>query len=272
VTGRRTAAAVLLCGSAILAQSPDARRSAGYPAYERADKLFAAQKYQECMNALDEALRLDSNLVPALTLRSKLAMSINRFDVARKHLERAIAADPASSYAQFLYGFLLYRQNELPAAITALERARQLNPRDAAAALYLGLSKESLGNTADALVLYRDAIRLEEAAGHLHVDTMMPCARLLLVLGEFEEEERLLDRAMKIAPDARAPQFEACRLWLRKGDPARAAKEGEIALGLRGDITDRQIHYLLVQAYQAAGRNADAERHAAAVHALEQGK
>ena len=122
------------------------------------------------------------------------------------------------------------------------------------------------------MLLYREAIRLEEAAGQLHVDTLMICARLLLVLGEFDEEERLLDRAVKFAPEARDPHFEACRLWLKKGDPARAAKEGELALGLRGDASDRQVHYLLVQAYQAAGRDADAARHAAAVRALDQEK
>ena len=119
-------------------------------------------------------------------------------------------------------------------------------------------------------MLYREAIRLEEAAGQVHVDTLIVCARLLLVLGEFDEEERLLNRAMKIAPNARDPHFEACRLWLKKGDPARAAKEGEMALGLQGDVTDRQVHYLLVQAYQAAGREADAARHAAEVHKLDQ--
>jgi tetratricopeptide (TPR) repeat protein len=270
--GRWTVALTLLCAAAMSAQSPADRRSAGYPAYQRANQFFAAKKYQDSMNALDEALGRDPNLVPALTLRSKLAMAINRYDVARKDLERAIAAAPGSSYARFLYGFQFYRQNEIPAAIAALEKARELNPRDAPTALYLGLAKESLGNTADALMLYREAIRLEEAAGQLHVDTLMTCARLLLVLGEFDEEERLLNRAMKIAPNARDPHFEACRLWLKKGDPARAAKEGEIALTLAGDATDRQAHYLLVQAYQAAGREADAARHAAALRALEQGQ
>ena len=272
MTGRWTVALALLCAAAMQAQSPADRRSAGYPAYERANQLFTAKKYQESMNALDEALGKDPNLVPALTLRSKLAMAINRFDVARKDLERAIAAAPTSSYARFLYGFQFYRQNEIPAAIAALEKARQLNPRDAPTALYLGLAKESLGNTSAALMLYRDAIRLEVAAGQLHIDTLMTCARLLLVLGEFDEEERLLNRAVKIAPNARDPHFEACRLWLKKGDPARAAKEGEIALGLSGDATDRQVHYLLVQSYQALGRDPDAARHAAAVHALGEGK
>jgi hypothetical protein len=91
----------------------------------------------------------------------------------------------------------------------------------------------------------------------------------LLLLGEFDEEERLLARAMKIAPNSRDPYFEAARLWLRKGDPIRAAREGEIAIGLSGDTTDKQVHYLLVQAYQAGGKETEAARHATALRAIE---
>lgn len=268
----RMLAALLLCGVVATAQSrkqpPPAtagsryRQSPGYAAYERANELFLARKFQECMNALDNALRLDPKLVPALTLRAKLAMAIDRYDVAKEDLESAIAADPSSGYAQFLYGFQFYQRNEMPAAIAALEKARRLNPRDPSAALYLGLAEESLGRMAEALVLYREAIRLEEAAGQPHADTILVCARLLLLMGEFDEAERLLARAAKVAPDSRDPHFEAGRLWLKKGDPARAAKEGEIALGLRGETTDRQVRYLLVQAYEASGRETEAARHA----------
>ena len=82
----------------------------------RANRLFVAGKYQESFNAVDEALKLDPKLVPALTLKAKLSMAANRYDVARASLEQAIAADPSSWYAQFLYGFQFYQQNELPAA------------------------------------------------------------------------------------------------------------------------------------------------------------
>ncbi len=250
--------------------APPYRQSPGYASYEQASKLFGARKFQECMNALDEALRLDPKLVPALTLRAKLAMAIDRYDVARASLARALAADPSSWYARFLYGFQFYQQNEMPAAIAALEEARRLNPRDASSALYLGLAKESLGRTAEALALYREAIRLEESAGQLHMESLLTCARLLLLLGEFDEEERLLERAAKLDPKSRDPHFEAGRLYLKKGDPARAAREGEAALALKaGDITERQVRYLLVQAYQASGRETDAARHAAVLRALE---
>jgi tetratricopeptide (TPR) repeat protein len=262
-------AVLLLGGRQGCAQ--EAGKVAGRAAPDRANRLFGAHQYQESMNALDEALRLDPNLVPALTLRARLAMAADRYDVAKESLERAIAAEPSSWYPRFLYGFQFYHQNEMPAAIASFEKAREMNPRDPESALYLGLAYESVGRTEEALALYRRAIQLEGAAGKLHSETLLICSRLLLVLGEFEECGRMIERAAKVDTTSRDPHFEAGRLLLKKGDPAQAAKEGEIALGLnKGDVTDRQVHFLLVQAYRATGQDADAARHAAAVRALDQ--
>jgi tetratricopeptide (TPR) repeat protein len=249
-----------------------AQPSAGLAAYNRADRMFREHRYQDSMDALDEALRLDPKLVPALTLRARLEMAANRYDVARQTLERALAADPRSWYAQFLYGFQFYQQNEMPAAIAALEKARGLNPRDAPSALYLGLADEALGRTSDALALYREAIKLEEAAGAPHVETLLTASRLLLLLGRFDEAAELARRAAKFYPAARAPHFELARVWLKKDNAAKSIVEGEDALRLEpDDITDQQVHFVLVQAYRAAGRDDEAARHAAALR-LSQGR
>ena len=225
------------------------------------------------MNAVDEALRLDPNLVVALTLRAKLAMAANRYDVAKESLERAIAAEPRSWYPRFLYGFQFYQQNEMPLAIASLEKARELNPRVADSARFLGLAYEALGRTDEARSLYKRAIQLEDSSGKVNSETLLTYSRLLLLLGEFDECGQIIARAEKIDSAARDVHFEAGRLSMKQGNPAKAAKEGEIALRLHnGDVTDRQIHFLLVQAYRATGQDADAARHAAQVHELDKGQ
>src|SRR5262252_2048645 len=78
--------------------------SPGYSAYEKANELFVAKKLPEALAATEEALRLDPKLVPALTLKAKLAMAAYRLDVAKRCLEEALAIDPRAAYAQFLYG------------------------------------------------------------------------------------------------------------------------------------------------------------------------
>lgn len=243
-----------------------AQSSRGLAAYDRAGRMFREHRFQEAMDAVDEALRLDPNLAPALTLRARLAMAANRYDVARQSLERAIAADPGSWYARFLYGYQFYQQNEMPAAIAALEKARALNPRDPPAALYLGLAYEAVARTDDALGLYRRAIELEEAAGTVHVETLLTAARLFLLLGRFDDAAGMAERAAKTSPASRDPHFELARVWLKKALPKKAIAEGETALRLQqGDTPDRQIHFLLVQAYRAAGEDAQAQPHAEAL-------
>jgi tetratricopeptide (TPR) repeat protein len=262
---KRLLIAVLLTSLAAAQQ-----RSPGLAAYERANNLFREHKFQDSMNALEEALRLDPKLVPALTLRARLAMAANRYDVAKASLEQAIAADPKFWYAQFLYGFQFYQQNEMPAAIEALQKAQKLNPRDPQSALYLGLAEEALGRTSDALELYRRAIGLEETEGVVHVETLLTGARLLAVQDRLEEAAALIERAAKTDPGSRDPHFEFARLWLKRDDASKAIAEGEAALRLkRGDITDRQVEFVLVRAYRAAGRDRDAQEHAAAIRALD---
>jgi anaphase-promoting complex subunit 3 len=245
--------------------------SAGYPAYERANSLFVAKKFPECLAAVEEALRLDSKLVPALTLKAKLALAMNRFDVARESLDRALASDPRSAYAQFLYGLQFYLSNDLQAALPHFQKARELNPGDARAALYLGLTTESLGQTEEALSLYRDAVRLEQStAAGPEAETLLPGARLLLLLGRLDDCESWIRLALKASPKLRDAHFEYARLLLKKGEPGHSAAEAETALSLsEGTTTDTQIHYLLIRAWQQDGMPDRAERHAEALRAME---
>jgi len=245
-------------------------KSPGYPAYERANALLVANKLTESQAALEEALRLDPKLVPALTLKAKLAMLENRYVLARQTLERALAVAPSSWYAQFLYGLQYYLGNEMQLAQKPLETARTLNPRDPRAAVYLGLTYESVGRTAEALALYAEARRLEEASGGSHADTLLIGARLLLLSDRLDDSGEWIRAALKLEPRSREVRFELARLLLKKGDARGAIAEGEAALRLSGaEVTDRQIHYLLVRAYRANGQDDQAGRHAEALRSIE---
>lgn len=244
--------------------------SPGQASYERANALFVAKKFPEALAAVEEALRLDARLVPALTLKAKLAMAANRYDVARQSLERALAVDPRAQYAQFLYGMEAYMNNEMTDALTRFQRARELAPKDPRAALYLGLATESVGQPKEALALYQEAVRLERATGQLSAETLLPGVRLLLLLGRIEECEEWARQAVKLSPKLRDAHFELARLLLKKDTAPEAAAEGEVALGLsEGTATDSAIHYLLVRAWRQAGQPEKAAAHAAVMRALE---
>ena len=246
------------------------QQSAGYATYQKANAMFVKQDFAGALAGVEEALRLDPKLVPALTLHAKLAMASNRFDLAGKSLEAALAVDPKAQYAQFLYGMTAYMASDMQAALPRFREAHKLNPADARATLYLGLTAESLGETTEALALYQQAVRLEKAAGAIHVETLLPGARLLLLMGRLDEAEPWLRQAVQIAPQDRDAHFEMARLMVRKGAASQAAAEGEKALALAGGMTtDAQIHYLLIRAWQGAGDMVRAQGHAAALRALE---
>jgi tetratricopeptide (TPR) repeat protein len=239
-------------------------KSPGLASYEKANALFVAKKFPEALVAVEEALKLDPKLLPALTLFAKMAMAANHFDAARTSLEQAIEVAPASGYAQFLYGLNFYLSNDLRMALPQFEKAHRLQPNDPRAALYLGLTDESLGKTTEALALYEESVRLSPQA-----ETYVTGARLLFLLGRFDQCETWLREALKLSPSSREGHFEYARLLLEKGDFARAAREGEQALALPGSVpTDAQIHYLLVRAYRNV-RPEQAAKHAEAIRNLD---
>ena len=242
----------------------------GYPAYEKANALFVEKKIPEAQAAVDEALRLDPKLVPALTLNAKLAMAEQRFDVAQECLARALAIDPRASYAQFLYGLAAYMGNDLATALPRFTEAHRMSPRDPRTALYLGLTRESLGQPEAALSLYEEAVRLERAAGQAHADTLLPGIRLLLTMGRLDDCGRWIAQGLEANPKSRDLHFEMARLLLKRGEAARAAAEGETALALSdGAVEDSAVHYLLVRAYRQCGMTDRAEMHAEVMRAQE---
>lgn len=267
MTAWKSAMAVCVFAVTLFGATP---ASPGYAAYEKANALFVEKKLPEALAAADEALRLDPKLVPALTLKAKLAMAVYRLDTAQQCLEQALAIDPRAPYAQFLYGLTAYLGNDMNAALPRFRKARQLNPADPRAALYLALTSESLGQPAEAMSFYEEAVRLERSRNDLHAETLLPGIRLLLGLGRLDECERWVGQAAKLAPNLRDVHFEWARLLLEKDEAERAAIEGENALRLsEGIVTDSSIRYLLIRAYQKSGLPDRAAIHAEIMRAQE---
>ncbi|HEY3839825.1 MAG TPA: tetratricopeptide repeat protein [Bryobacteraceae bacterium] len=221
----------------------------------------------EALSSLEQALKLDPKLIPALTLYAKIAMSMNRLELARESLERALAVDPKAAYARFLYGLSYYLGNDLAHALPEFERARAANPKDGRASLYLGLTYESTGRTGEAMRMYEESVRVGPST-----EGYLAGARLLYLEGRLDECERWIRDALKLEPDSRDAHFELARLLLREQKMEPAAMEGERALELReGAVTDSQIHYLLIRAYRDIAP-ALSRQHAEALRLLEEPK
>ena len=115
--------------------------------------------------------------------------------------------------------------------------------------------------------LYEEAVRLERSANELHAETLLPGARLLLLLDRLDDCERWLREAVKLAPDSRDAHFELARLLLKKGDAAQAAAAGETRSPPVGGSCDGRGDPLSTGSSLPAERNAGQGRDASGDHA-----
>ena len=230
--------------------------------YNTANTLFQQQRFEEAENALNSALRADPNLVPALTLKGKLAMGLNRFDIARECFEKAATVEPKSAYVQFLLGFFHYVDNDFLKAIPVLERARDLKSDDPRTMFYLALSYEGVAQLDKAAELYARTVDLEAKQAKPSADTHVAYGRLLFGQGDLQASEKQIERALQLSPDSRDAHYERGRLHFERGEWRKAADAGEKAFALPGvGTTDRQIHFLLARAYGKLGSAALAAKH-----------
>ena len=241
--------------------APAPHESPGHAAYRRADALLRRHELNASSAAVQEALALDPKLVPALLLKSRLALIAGRGEQARILIQRAISLEPGNWYAHFLYAFQFYVQNRLAEALPEFEKASRLDPQEPMPRLYLAMTHDSLGHAGDALLGYQEAIRLEKAREAVQATTLLALARFLMATGRSEEAAPLVDRALALDPKSRNAHYLRARLLIEAGDAPAAARECEAALTLESiDVTDKEIRYVLARAYRLAGRPEDAAR------------
>jgi tetratricopeptide (TPR) repeat protein len=233
-------------------------------AYFRANKLFTQGRLEQSLEAVNDALRLNPNFVPALTLRAKLSMAFNRLAEAGRDLNRAVEIEPHSAYNQFMLGFYYYLENDFKRALEPLNRSAELDEANSRTYFYLALTHEGLANASMAIQLYEKAIALDREKKTPDLDTLIAFARLLFSLGQYEKCLSLVEQALSLDSKSRDAHYERGRLYLQAGDFKNAIQHGEQALVLQSPgTTDRQIHFLLARAYARAGNQPRADEHLA---------
>jgi len=103
-----------------------------------------------------------------------------------------------------------------------------------------------------------------------HVPALIEDSFLCLEAGSLEKSERLARRAMEIEPKNYAPHNILGRILVQTGHAEKGIAELETAVKLAPTIASS--HFNLAQAYQKAGKSADAAREFAAFKELDQAK
>ena len=219
--------------------------------YQNAKQDFTQRRFSEAVGEVDAALQENPYMVQALVLKARLATVARRPDVAKSCLITAIMVDPGSEEAQFYLGVLFYTQNDFKSAISPLETAQTLSPRNPLPVFYLAMTHEALGDEAKGLALYQQAENLSPQKSPESAEIFVANGRFLLSLGRTEDGIEKDRQAIGIDPGSRDAHYELAKGLDHQGDFKDAAREGELALTLPGgDASDPQIHFLLAALYR----------------------
>lgn len=239
--------------------------------YENAREALTKMQFSQADQEVDLALSLNPDFVPALILKSRLALFAHRPDVARSCLIRAVTEDPASESAQFYLGVFHYLQNDFTLAISPLEAARSLSPKDPMPPFYLAMSQEALGDAPNALRFYQEAEALSPDRTRQTAAILVAHGRLLYSLDRFAESLAKDKLAVEADNQSRDAFYETAKGLAHQGLYQEAAIDGERALTLPElGTSDSQIHFLLGNIYLKLDRSDLAAPHLAKFHAAPQ--
>lgn len=218
--------------------------------YEKAQQDFAQRRFSDAVSEVDAALHERPDMVPALVLKARLAMFAHRPDVAKSCLITAVTVDPSSEDAQFFLGVVYYVENDFKVAISPLQEAQALSPKNPLPVFYLAMTHEALGDATQALDLYQRAENLSPEKSPQSASILVAYGRFLFSIGKIKDGMEKYRAAVERDPGSRDAHYELAKGLDQEGDFKEAAQEGELALKLPVlGTSDAQIHFLLAKLY-----------------------
>src|SRR5436190_29266 len=276
-----------------------ARADAGFPRvqYSLGVAYFNAQRYSQALAPLSRALAADPNNAILRRMLAMTCLNTEAYDKAAALLgpDPGRDADPSLQYA---YGLALVRsdraaeaeaifsrllaehgrtpevsvvlghayaeQGNYDAAIDALHRALQLNPKVADANSALGMIYLKQGRLAEA----EAALRAELKARPGDVKARQTLATALDLLGRQDDAMLELQVVLNSRPDFADARYLLGKILLSRGAADAAAVHLEAAARLAPD--DSNIHYQLARAYERLGRTESARQELATYQQLKE--
>jgi len=213
-------------------------------AQHKGDYRAAAQIYQEMLKAKPDSAQVRANLGLMHHLLGEYPAAISEF-------RTALQGDPRLFVPNLFLGLDLLQMEKPREAISYLERAHGLNPRDGNTLLGLGRAYTKLGDLPKARRSYNEAVQLNSADAHAwfglgstylnledegveHIGKAHPSSAYFQALGaeSFAQEGRLNDAIAKYQP-----------LLEEQAGPACVRSEFGFALVHAGRLTDAEQEF-----------------------------
>jgi Tfp pilus assembly protein PilF len=171
-------------------------------------------------------------------------------------LREALAEFPGSSKLWFALGVALFTNHKHDEAMTAFERAVELDPKFAPALAYLGMIYDETGRYAEALALYERAAAADEriaAVQYLAADAL-----LRQTSPDLSRAEARLTRALELDPSFPPARLTLAKLYLRTDRLNEAASQLERLVAANPTLAEAQ--YQLGRVYMRLKRTEEAQK------------
>jgi tetratricopeptide (TPR) repeat protein len=183
-------------------------------------------------------------------------------------LSKAAKEFPNDAEAHYLYGKLLWLNNQLALSVAELRRAQQLDPGNERANVQIetmiGVAEGDLHHLSEAESAFQAALNSNRKLKSPDPGSMIQYVEFLEHHGRHLEADRLNDELLARTPSFGPGYIERAKNLLKEGKHSEAVREAELALKYAGDNGEqlRASHALLAKAYFAMGRLEEAHQHA----------
>lgn len=167
---------------------------------------------------------------PGRRLRAALELSYGDLERAAE-IYAMLAAKSPDVAAWTNLGIVHLLRRDAPAALAALEHARELAPENPLVLLNLA-DAHALGGSAQSATLYALVVKLLENAPETDAQTLTTRAQARARLGEASEAVADVEEAIRHNPESSAVRFEAALVYALVGDLTSARRNRQRALEL----------------------------------------
>src|SRR5260370_3384792 len=191
----------------------------------------------------------------------------NTSNRAEELLSQAVREFPNDAEAHYLYGKLLWLNNNLAFSVAELKQAQRLDPANERANVQIetmiGVAEGDLKHLSEAESAFQAALRSNRKLKPPDPGSTIQYVEFLERHGRHEEADRLNDELLGWAPSFGPGYIERAKNLLQEGKHSEAARDVDLALNYAGDNQAllRASHALLAKAYFAMHRLEEAQQH-----------
>ena len=182
----------------------------------RAEKLIENKKYEEAARLLISILAHDENHGEANAQLALVYLQMGDFSRSEGFFRRALSVNPRDPALLTNFAIALFEQKTqgaLSESLDALEKAVQVDPKNAERYANFGQSLFFAGRLQDALGAFTEAVRLSPR----RLEFLFFLGDTLLALQKYSEARDTFERILRISPNNKEAHNEWEKLELRLG-------------------------------------------------------